>query len=386
MMRVLQVPHVFLPKIGGVQFYTLYLSKELQSQGIYVEVLSTWDRLRTFQGSFSGVKTTLAPGFPNVGGNPLSPSLFIKQLKMNPTFDLLHAHPPQLAATFYSSVVRKCLSKRPLVITSHGFATADYVSGKMLPLLRLANAGARFSICRADAIIALTQYERSLLIRFAGPDIANRIHVIPNATSISQNMVRRFKTAQVRKNLGIEKQFVMLFVGILRWQKGVRYLIESLQHITNSNCMLLIAGDGVQKEELMRSVPSKLAGRVKFLGKVDRDTLFRYYAACDVVVLPSLHEGFPTVLPEAWMFSKPVILSDIPTHQEIINSYLPRAKDLLVKTRTAADIARAIQYFIDNPSFRRKLGEAGHRAALSHFTWPIVGSKILSLYKKILSK
>lgn len=385
-MRVLQVPHVFLPQIGGVQFYTLYLSKELQSQGINVEVLSTWNRMRTFQGSFSGIKTTLAPGFPNIGGNPLSPSLFLKQLKMSSTFDLLHAHPPQLAATFYSAIVRKWLSKRPLVITSHGFATPDYISNRMLPLFKLANAGARFSLSRADAIIALTQHERSLLTRFAGPEIANRIHVIPNATSISKDIVRRFKTEQVREELGFDKQFIMLFVGILRWQKGVRYLIESLRDITNSNCILLIAGDGVQKEELMRSVPSKLARRVKFLGKVNRDTLFRYYTACDAVVLPSLHEGFPTVLPEAWMFSKPVILSDIPTHREIIEGYLPRAKDLLVKTRTATGLAQSIQYHIDNPGLRRKLGEEGRRAALANFTWPTVSEKILSLYRKILSQ
>ncbi len=385
-MRVLQVPHVFLPRIGGVQFYTLYLSKELQKQGVDVEVLSTWDRMRTFQGSFSGVKTTLAPGFPNIGGNPLSPSLFLKQLKMNATFDLLHAHPPQLAATFYSSVVRKFLTKRPLVITSHGFATADYVSSKMLPLLKLANAGARFALCRADAIIALTQNEQSLLIKFAGSEIANRIFVIPNATNISQRLVRRFDKVRVRELLGLDSQFVLLFVGVLRWQKGVRYLIESMRHISDSNCVLLIAGDGVQKEELMNSVPSNLSGRVRFLGKVGREDLFKYYAACDVVVLPSLHEGFPTVLPEAWMFGKPVILSDIPTHKEIIRHYLPQGKDLLVKTRTATDLAQAIQYSKDNPGFLRRLGEAGRRTAQSHFTWPIVSGKILSLYRKVLSQ
>jgi glycosyltransferase involved in cell wall biosynthesis len=384
-MQVLQVPHVFLPQIGGVQFYTLYLSKELQKKGVDVEVLSTWNRMRTFQGAFSGIKTTLAPGFPNIGGNPLSPSLFFKQLKMNRSFDLLHAHPPQLAATFYSSLVRKLLSNRPLVITSHGFATPDYVSSKMLPLLRLANAGARFSLTRADAIIALTQHERSLLARFAGSEITDRIYVIPNATSIPPNITRKFKTEQIRAQLGFDNQFVMLFVGVLRWQKGVRYLLQSLRHISNPNWILLIAGDGIQRDELKHSVPAKFAKRVRFLGKVNRETLFRYYTACDVVILPSLHEGFPTVLPEAWMFRKPVILSDIPTHREIIESYLPRAKDLLVKTRRAKDLAQSIQYHIDNPSLRRKLGKEGHRAALSNFTWPIVSDKILSLYYKTLS-
>lgn len=381
-MHVLQVPHVYLPHIGGVQFYTFHLSKYLKAHGVHVEVLSTSNSFRVRKRSYSGIKTTWVPAFPNVGGNPLSPALFIKQLKMSPTFDLLHAHPPQLAATFYSTIIRKCLSKKPLVITSHGFATPDYFSSTMLPLLRFANAGARFSLVRADAIIALTSHERSLLVRMAGPKISDKIHVIPNATDISHSIVNRYDPVQSRKRLGNNKHFIVLFVGTLRWQKGVRYLIESIRKIPTPNCTLIIAGDGIQRKELENSIPSKLANQIQFIGKVDRTTLFTYYAACDVVVNPSLHEGFPTILPEAWMFSKPVILTDIPAHREIIDTW---KGGLLVKPKSSHDLAQAIQFAMNHPDVCKTIGREGHKAASSYFSWPVVGEKILTLYKQVLN-
>lgn len=377
--HVLQVPHVYLPRIGGIQFHVLNLSKYLQEQKVSVEILSTMDGIRGMQRPIFGVNTTLVPTFPIVGENPLSPALFLKQLRMSPAFDMLHAHGPQMASTLYSSIVRKCISVKPLVITSHGYASPEYLSRTMRALLGMANASARFSLVRADAIIALTHYERSLLVKMAGPEIEERVHVLPNATGLSKSEVNRYDPLQSRKILGFDSQFVILFVGNLGRRKGVRYLIESLQHISDSDALVVVVGSGNQEE---LTIPPKIARRIRFTGKVDRDTLLRYFAASDLVVLPSLKEGFPTIILEAWMFSKPVILSDIPPHREIITDF---KGGILVKASSATELAHAIQYLIDNPNARKKLGTEGHRAVLSQFTWPIVGEKILTLYKKILS-
>ncbi len=378
--RILQVPHIYLPRIGGIQFHVLNLSKYLLEQNHSVEILSTMDGVRGTQRPIFGVKTTLVPTFPIIGKNPLSPALFFKQLGMANTFDILHAHGTQMASTFYSSVVRKCIAKKPLVITSHGYASPEYLSGTMRALLGMANASARFSLKRADAIIALTHHERSLLLKTAGVEIEERVHVLPNATGLSKSDVNRYDPSRSKKGLGLDRHFVILFVGDLGRRKGVRYLIESMNHLSDKDAFLVVVGIGNQEE---LDIPSRLTKRIRFAGNIDRNTLLQYYAASDVVVLPSLKEGFPTIILEAWMFSKPVILSDIPTHREIVRDF---KGGLLVKAGSDGELANTIQYIIDNPKIRRRLGKVGNKAALTHFTWPIVGSKILKLYEKILSR
>jgi glycosyltransferase involved in cell wall biosynthesis len=380
---VLQIPHVYFPRTAGIQYYVLNLSRYLLSQNISVEILSTIDGVRGLKQTYKGIKTTWVPAFPRIGRNPIAPSVFIRLLNKHQSFSLLHLHGSQLATTFYASTIRKSFASKPLILTSHGIVSNTTLRGVLRGLLGLANVGARFSLLRADSIIALTNHEVSLLQEIAGVDISEKIHVIPNATNISEKTAERLTYEESRKKLGLSNEFVILFVGVLRPRKGLRFLLESLRYLSISNFRCYIIGDGVLRSQLEDSVPPSLKGNVRFLGRLNQDTLLPFYSASDVIVLPSLQEGFPTVVLESWMFGKPVVLTDIPVHNEILSD---SKGGLLVKVGSSKAIAQAIQYLHDNPQSRRRLGKNGKTSVLKHYTWTVVGNQIKELYRKTLNQ
>ena len=120
----------------------------------------------------------------------------------------------------------------------------------------------------------------------------------------------------------------------------------------------LISDERALAEELV------LGDRIRFLGFLDHPTLARYYAACDVFVLPSIQEAQPLVAMEAMWFGRPVIVTRaIVAAEEIVdqgvNGYIVdpesigdltnrlagQAKDAILRvTQGAASRQRASAY------------------------------------------
>lgn len=105
----------------------------------------------------------------------------------------------------------------------------------------------------------------------------------------------------------------LLYVGRLDRVKGVPYLVEALDRLTDRDGRryeLTIVGDGSKRDEYERQCASKsLTDVVEFVGW--QDDVVHYYEAADVFVLPSLSEGQPTVLMEAQACGLPVVTTDV---------------------------------------------------------------------------
>lgn len=126
--------------------------------------------------------------------------------------------------------------------------------------------------------------------------------VLPNAVDVPRFSFDPAARAQARERLGIEESALVVgHVGRFNGQKNHRFLLEVFSHIlkTRPDARLLLVGDGYLEAEVRRQA-APLGGRVLFTGSVpDPET---YLAAMDVMALPSLFEGFPTVLLE-WQCS-----------------------------------------------------------------------------------
>ena len=111
-------------------------------------------------------------------------------------------------------------------------------------------------------------------------------------------------------------------------RKGQEILIAAMDKIVNShkrkNIKCIFVGNGSFSRELLGKERSgrtqkllnlveekKLQNNVFFTGKVDDELLYHIYGASDVVVQPSLHEGFGLTVCEAMVFGKPIIGSNV---------------------------------------------------------------------------
>ena len=145
--------------------------------------------------------------------------------------------------------------------------------------------------------------------------------------------------------------FVVLYVGRPFRRKGFHTLISAWQLMDHSkqNNILLIAG--CNNDDVTKATGTTIKNVVA-LGYVEN--LLPLYAACNIVVLPSLHEGLPYSLLEGAAAGKALIGSDVPGIDSVINN----DNGLLVPVENPTKLAEALSFLRNNPETRRKMGQA----------------------------
>ncbi len=173
----------------------------------------------------------------------------------------------------------------------------------------------RLLLSRMQRVVALTSGTADVLSATLGvrPD---RVRVVPNGVD-GTRFARAEPAARraTRADLGLpDTATVVLYVGALSPEKNVDVAIAAVA--SHPDVVLVIVGDGPERDRLERAAAAAAPGRVRFLGRAE-DPAPRYHAA-DVVVLPSRTEGMPAVLIEAGLCELPVVASDVGFVGEIV--------------------------------------------------------------------
>lgn len=172
-------------------------------------------------------------------------------------------------------------------------------------------------------------------------------------------------------------EIVLGFISRLSIQKGIPYLLKLAKrmHDNKQNFTLLIIGDGDQKEYIANFVKKyNLTNEVKLYG-FQKDVV-PILKSIDVLLLPSLFEGFPMIILEALCSGTPVIASNVNGVPEIIkNSY----NGFLVAPKNVTDLYSSVEYYINHPSFIKKHGDNGKQLVMDNFD----KSLMLNKYEKI---
>ncbi|MEM3570214.1 MAG: glycosyltransferase [Candidatus Jordarchaeales archaeon] len=178
---------------------------------------------------------------------------------------------------------------------------------------------------------------------------------------------------------------LILTAGRLSPEKGLRFLLLTLKKVANIHpqVLCLIAGDGPSHSYLVREVQRLgLGDYVKLLGH--RPDLPAIMRLVDWFVLPSLREGLPLVLLEAFALSKPVIATAVGGVPEVVvdgvNGWLVPPRDT---TALAEALSRAL-YLSEQE--RCEMGEAGRAIVEERFTPEAQIPKIGRLYQKLLAE
>lgn len=111
-----------------------------------------------------------------------------------------------------------------------------------------------------------------------------------------------------------------------------------------------------------------------------RKDMNQVLSEADVVVLPSYREGMPKVLLEAAATGCAVITTDVPGCRDAIT---PNVTGLLVTAKDADAIATAIKRFLENPSLRESMGNAGRKLAERKFGIEKVVNDHLAIYREL---
>jgi glycosyltransferase involved in cell wall biosynthesis len=370
-MKVLHVYKDYYPVVGGIENHIRIICDNLKRYPeVEPTVLVTNTARRTLDQMMDGVRVIKAARLANISSAPISLSLFTWLHRLEA--DIVHLHfPYPIGELAYLMAGRR----RRMVITYH----SDIVRQKYL--LQIYKPFLRQVLARADMItVSNPNYIQSS--PYLAPHAA-KCRVIPHGAELSRFESTPRTVERARELRQQYAQPLILFVGLLRYYKGVAYLIEAMSRI---NARLLIVGQGPQGDE-WRALTHRLNldDRVSFLGRVGDEDLLALYEACDVFVLPSIHrsESWGAVQVEALACGKPVVCTELGTGTSFVNQH--EVTGLVVPPMDAAALATAINRLLADPELRARMGRAGRERARRELSAGVMVDRLVQMYRDVLA-
>lgn len=279
--------------------------------------------------------------------------------------DLIHAH--QYSPFFYAANARgfwgNALSRPPILFTEHGRHYPDFRSPKRV----IAN---KFLLTRNDRVTAVGEFIKEALVKNEGIP-AKRIEVIYNGIDpakfdVALNSTGASTRAQVRERLRIEPDRpVILQVARLHPVKDHVTSVAAMGYVVRDvpDALLLLAGDGVERERILGAAESVgVTKNIRLLGV--RDDVPDLMAATDVFVLSSLSEGVSVTLLEAMASAKPIAATDVGGNGEVVSH---SATGLLSGRGNAKTLGKNLVTLLRNPALCVQMGKAGRDRVVKKF-------------------
>ena len=366
--NILHIYKDYHPVLGGMENHIKMLAEALAQRGYDVTVLVTHPTTRTHIEEINGVRVIKAGRLATLASAPLSISLPIILRRQRP--DIAHLHFPYPIGELSQLVFGRAPH---MVITYH----SDVVRQK--GLLRLYRPLLWKVLQKADRIIATSaNYIESS--RYLS-QLRDKCTVIPLGLELERFL--RVSPADVQRIIDAYGSPLLLFVGKLRYYKGLPYLLAAMPDIP---CRLLVVGSGPMEAE-WRQLASSLAlsEKVHFLGEVSDEDLPAYYHACDLFVLPASErsEAFGTVQVEAMASGLPVVCTELGTGTSYVNVH--GQTGLVVPPGDSEALVAAIRTLLHDEQRRREMGARARQRALSEFSLQTMVDRTTRLYDNVLS-
>jgi glycosyltransferase involved in cell wall biosynthesis len=271
--------------------------------------------------------------------------------------------------------ILKRLTGLPWVAFVHGYTAEDR-------RIAIYNSLDRWLIKGADRVIGVSEATKRLLQRAGLPE--SRLRVVHNGIDL-QRRGAGTEGAQLRRLWQNEADSLLIgVIGRLSPEKGQAVFLDALRITVQAfpRIKAVLIGEGPERPALEGSV--KAAGLEKYVRFAGYQTdMSSAYEALDVVVIPSLSEGLPNVLLEAFLHGKAVIATKVGGIPEVMQDGLSK---FLVPAGDATAMAEAIVQVLRDPLLRTELGEAGARRVRDAFSSSQRTKRIIDLYNQLLSR
>jgi glycosyltransferase involved in cell wall biosynthesis len=402
-MRILHIYKDYPPILGGIENHVQLLAQGQAAAGHDVTVLVTNPAgPRTTVAMENGVTVIRASRLATVASTPLSVALPWRLLRQRP--DVVHLHYPYPVGEVCQWLLRR---GRVTVLSYH----ADIV--RQASILRLYKPLLRRVLCWVDAIVIGSPPMRGGA--FLGEHQA-KLRLIPYGISLDRFRAEPTEAdlARLRAQLAAAfpptdsestsvdagssallplcspaprlphssspTQWLLLFVGRLRYYKGLDWLIRALPQI---DARLAVVGIGPMATEWKALAAQKgVADRIAWLGETPDADLPALYHLADLFVLPASHasEAFGLVQVEAMAAGVPCVCTELGTGTSYVNQ--DGVTGRVVPARDPDALAAAINNLLADPARRAEMSTAARARVAAEFDLGVMVERVLALYEE----
>jgi glycosyltransferase involved in cell wall biosynthesis len=370
---VISVPY---PPVEGIGIYVHNLSKIMVEKGHKVTIITRnlWNKTqREVIDNVEVIRAQFIPIYPfyiHVHG------LYVNKVfrTLEPNVDIVHIHSP------LSPLIKTTL---PVLLTIHSPMLTDFRHTKITSFYSL------FSKVSARYIsypLELKHIKASNMVTTVSKSVAEELveyGLNPEEVAIIGNGVDEsfFNFNRYKPENG--KNYVM-YAGRIDREKGLFDLLKCGEYLCKerSDVFFIIAGEGRDLHILKQKTKElNLQDKFIFLGQIGRDQIVKWYHKAKIFILPSYHEGLPTVLLEAMSCGLPVIATNVRGNRDLIST---GENGILVPAHSPKKMAEAISSLIDDEVLRNDIGTNARNTIEKKYTWDIISKKILECYESLI--
>ena len=367
-MRVGQVYRDYFAQVpGGIERYVHELAHGMKGE-VDTEVLISSKGHSAKSWIDDGVTVRVATEWIRVQGVPFSPTL-ARHIR-NGNFDLVHVHSP-----FPTGEAALMLSRSPAVRIATYHADLDRGS-RLFPayrrfLLRLYRS-CSYVVASSEDLV-----RSSPLLSVLNESDPGVVQVVPMGVDTD-----RFRPGPTDASDGLRRQLgggpIVLFLGRLRYYKGLPILIEAMRDV---DAKLFIVGGGPFRDRVVAEASEALGTRfihARFAAEEELPDLFR---AADLFCLPSVShaETFGLAAVEAMASGLPVITTDVGTGTSKIN--IDGETGFVVPPLDPEALSAAIRKVLADQPLAEQMGRAARRRVEDNYDRSLMLDRMLTLYR-----
>lgn len=283
--------------------------------------------------------------------------------------DIIHAHGIPLGHAAVSAAEELGI---PSIITIHGVETAprfDNSQAKRDQIGRMLEKANKVVLVGSPLLEYIRRYTARL----------DRCVVVNNGFLTHQGLAPSTRIPRARpvrvvavSNYEPSKGFELLIEAIASLEPNIHDRIETV----------LVGGGSEFAQVLSRANELGLMARVQYLGPLQHEPAMSEVVAADIFCLPSWREAFGIVYAEAMSLGKFTIGCDGQGPSDFVRHL---ETGYLVAPRSVKAVAEALRWAVHHPDERDRIAAAGRSFVCGHLTWRHNASRILDIYRELLT-
>ena len=300
--------------------------------------------------------------------NRYNPLTILKLIKIIKRKNVSIFHSQGGRADFYARMAARMLKPKVKIVNTVAMPVEGYDVGAFRKgVYRFFD---RFSERYVDWFIVVSEVLRRTLINThkIPPDKVIKIYNGIELDEYSPNGKEvRSQKSEVRREFGLAKDAPVIgAIGRMVWQKGFEYLIEAIPDIVRDvpDAKILFIGDGQLRKKL-EALSKELGVRDNVIFTGFRSDIKEILSAIDILVIPSLLEGFPMITLEAMAMAKPIVATNIDGITEQITDGV---NGILVLPKDPSALAKAIIQVLNDKELARTMGLSARKKVEQDFS------------------